>query len=90
MKPRVAEALSGDDVTDAVETVAAVVLAVLAVRPVGAAHLAPVAHRRNVVITVMLQLSSVSHSHHHHRMEMCYRSFELKTLNEKKLFFYTF
>lgn len=54
MEARVAQALPGDNVTDAVETVAAVVLAVFAVSTVGAAHLAPTAHKRNVLITVIV------------------------------------
>lgn len=61
VKPRVAQALSGDDVTDAVETVTAVVLAVLAVRAVRAAHLAPIAHKRNAVIAAIFELGSMSH-----------------------------
>lgn len=54
MEARVAQALPGDNVTDAVETVAAVVLAVFAISTVGAAHLAPIAHKRNVLITVIV------------------------------------
>lgn len=54
MEARVAQALPGDNVTDAVETVAAVVLAVFAVSTVGATHLAPTAHKRNVLITVIV------------------------------------
>lgn len=54
MKARVAEALAGDNMTNAVETVAAVVLAVFAVSTIGAAHLTPIAHKRNVLITVIV------------------------------------
>lgn len=60
IKSGVTEALSGDNVTDAVITVTAVVLTVLSICSVGAAHLAPIAHRRNVVITVILKLSRMS------------------------------
>lgn len=54
MEARVAEAFPGYDMTNAVETVAAVVLAVFAVSTIGAAHLAPIAHMRNVLITVIV------------------------------------
>lgn len=59
IKSRVTQALSGDNMTDAVKTVTAVVLTVLAVCAVGAAHLAPITHKRNVLITVIVKLSSV-------------------------------
>lgn len=59
IKYRVTQALSGDNMTDAVKTVTAVVLTVLAVCAVGAAHLAPITHKRNVLITVIVKLSSV-------------------------------
>lgn len=56
IKSRVTQALSGDNMTDAVKTVTAVVLAVLPICAVGAAHLAPIAHKRNVMITVIFQV----------------------------------
>lgn len=54
MEAWVAQALPGDNMTNAVETVAAVVLAIFAVSTIRAAHLAPMAHRRNVLITVIV------------------------------------
>lgn len=51
MKPWVTQALSCDNMTDAIETVATVVLTVLAVCAIGATHLTPIKHRRNVMIT---------------------------------------
>lgn len=54
MEARVAEAFPGDNMTNAVETVAAVVLAVFAVSTIRAAHLTPIAHKRNVLITVIV------------------------------------
>lgn len=68
IKPRVTQALSGDNVTDAVKTVTAVVLTVLAVHAIGAAHLAPITHKRNVMITIIFMLSRVSHRRYR-RME---------------------
>lgn len=65
VKPRVTQALSGDNMTDAVVAVTAVVLAVLAVRAIRAAHLAPITHERNAVITVIFKLSGMSHGHYH-------------------------
>lgn len=66
IKARVTQALSGDNVTDAIKTVAAVVLTVLAVCAVGAAHLAPVTHTRNAVITVItVQITRTRHGHFH-------------------------
>lgn len=62
IKARVAQALPSDNVTDAVKTVTAVVLAVLAVSTVGAAHLAPMAHKRNALITVIFTPGSRSQS----------------------------
>lgn len=53
IKPRVTQALSGDNVTDAVETVTAVVLTVLAIRAVGAAHLAPVPSPARVTVRAL-------------------------------------
>ncbi len=65
IKPRVAQTLSGDNMTDAVKTVTAVVLTVLAICAIGAAHLAPITHKRNAMITVIFKLSSMSHRHYH-------------------------
>lgn len=65
IKPRVTQALSGDNMTDAIKTVTAVVLTVLTIRAVGAAHLAPITHRRNAMITVISKLLSMSHGHYH-------------------------
>ena len=45
IKARVAQTLSADHVANAVETMAAVVLAILAIRAVGAAHLTPITQR---------------------------------------------
>lgn len=45
METWVAQALAGDDMTNAVETVAAVVLAIFAVSAIRAAQLAPVTHK---------------------------------------------
>lgn len=53
MEARVAQALPGDNMTNAVETVAAVVRAIFTVSTIGAAHLAPMAQKRNVLITVL-------------------------------------
>lgn len=58
IKARVAQALPSDNMTEAVKTVTAVVLAVLAVSTVGAAHLAPIAHKRNALITVISSLAA--------------------------------
>lgn len=63
IKARVAQALPSDNMTDAVKTVTAVVLAVLAVSTVGAAHLAPMADKRNALITVIFTPGSRSQSH---------------------------
>lgn len=60
IKPRVAQALSGDNVTDTIKTVTAVILAVFAIRAVGAAYLTPTTHRWNAVITGI----SMSHGHY--------------------------
>lgn len=60
IKPWVTQALSGDNMTEAVKTVTAVVLTVLAISAIGAAHLAPITHKRNVMITVIFKLSSMS------------------------------
>lgn len=62
IKARVAQALPSDNMTDAIKTVTAVVLAVLAVSTVGAAHLAPMAHKRNALITVIFMPGSRSQS----------------------------
>lgn len=51
--------------TDAVKTVTAVVLTVLAICAIGAAHLTPMTHKRNAVITVIFKLSSMTHRHYH-------------------------
>lgn len=56
----VAEAFPGDHMTTAVETVAAVVLAVFAISTVGAAHFAPIAHKRNVLITVVVAANTIT------------------------------
>lgn len=50
IKSRVTQALSGDNMTDAVKTVTAVVLTVLAICAVGAAHLAPVPNPARVTV----------------------------------------
>lgn len=60
VKARVAQALSCDNMADPVKTVAAIVLAVLSVGAVGAAHFAPIARKRNTGITVIFRPSSVS------------------------------
>lgn len=60
VKARVAQALSRDNMADPVKTVAAIVLAVLSVGAVGAAHFAPIARKRNAGITVIFWPSSVS------------------------------
>lgn len=65
IKSRVTQALSGDNMTDAVITVTAVVLTVFAIRAVGAAYLTPIEQRRNAMITVIIKLSSLSHGHYH-------------------------
>lgn len=65
IKSRVTQAFSGDNMTDAVITVTAVVLTVFAIRAIGAAHLAPITQRRNAMITVIITLSSMSHGHYH-------------------------
>lgn len=60
IKPRVAQALSCDNMTDPVKTVAAVVLTVLAISAIGATHLTPVIQKKNATITVIFKLSSMS------------------------------
>lgn len=60
IKPGVTQALSGDNMTDAVKTVTAVVLTVLAISAIGATHLAPITHKRNAMITVIFKLSTMS------------------------------
>lgn len=61
IKSWVTQALSGDNMTNAVKAVTAVVLTVLAVGAVGAAHLTPTTHRKNAVITVITKLDKMSH-----------------------------
>lgn len=53
IKAWVTQALSGDNMTDAVEAVAAVVLAVLAIRAIRAAHLAPVPNPAGVTVRAL-------------------------------------
>lgn len=65
IKSRVTQALSGDNMTDAVKTVTAVVLTVLAIGAVRAAHLAPMTHTRNAMIIVIFKIPSISHGHYH-------------------------
>lgn len=60
VKARVAQALPRDNVADAVKTVAAVVLAVLPICAVGAAHFTPMARKRNAVITVIFRRKGAS------------------------------
>lgn len=62
IKARVAQALSCDNVADPVKTVVAIVLAVLAICAIGAAHFTPITHKRNAVITVILRPNKVSQS----------------------------
>lgn len=56
IKAWVTKALSGDKITDTIETMAAVVLAVLAICAVGAAYLTPT-RRGNDTITVIFNCS---------------------------------
>lgn len=67
IKPGVTEALSGNNMTDAIKTMTAVVFTVLAICAIGAAHVTPITHRKNVLIThnVILKLRSMSHGHYH-------------------------
>lgn len=60
VKAGVAQALPRDNVADAVKTVAAVVLAVLSICAIGAAHFTPIARKRNAVITVISRRNSAS------------------------------
>lgn len=60
VKARVAQALPCDNVADAVKTVAAVVLAVLSICAIGAAHFTPIARKRNAVITVIFRRDGAS------------------------------
>lgn len=53
IKPRVTQALSGDNMTDPVEAVTAVVLAVLAICAVWAAHLTPVPNPAGVTVRAL-------------------------------------
>lgn len=53
IKSRVAQALSGDNMTDAVKTVTAVILTVLAICAVGAAHLTPVPNPASVTVRAL-------------------------------------
>lgn len=62
VKARVAQALSCDNMADPVKTVAAIVLAVLAICAIGAAHFTPITHKRNSVITVIFRPDGVSQS----------------------------
>lgn len=55
VKAGVAQALPRDNMADAVKTVAAVVLAVLSICAIGAAHFTPMARRRNAVITAIFR-----------------------------------
>lgn len=74
IKPWITQALSRDNMAHAIKTVTAVVLTVLSVSAIGAAHLAPITHQRNVVITVISKLSSVSIIQHYHSVEKKYHS----------------
>lgn len=65
IKPRVTQALSGDNMTDAIKTVTAVVHTVLAICAIGAKHLTPITHKRNAMITVIFKISSMSHRYYH-------------------------
>ena len=51
--------------TDAVKTVTAVILTVLAICAVGAAHLTPIIHKRNSMITVIFKLRNMRHRHYY-------------------------
>ncbi len=63
IKPWVTQTFSSDKVTDAIKTVTAVVLTVLAICAIGAANLTPITHKRNAMITVIFKLSSPRHYH---------------------------
>lgn len=67
VKAGVAQALSGDHVTDAVKTMTAVVFTVLTIGAVGAAHLTPVTRTESVSVTrnAIFKLRRVSHRHYH-------------------------
>lgn len=79
IKARVAQALSCDNMADPVKTVATIVLTVLAICAIGAAHFTPITHKRNAVITVIFRPNGVSHS-----LSRCgkqhYSSYSLKEL----------
>lgn len=60
VEPWVTQALSGDHVTDAVITVAAVVFTILAVSAVGAANLTPTARTKNFTISAFNKKQYVS------------------------------
>lgn len=60
VKARVAQALSSDNMADPVKTVAAIVLAVLSICAIGAAHFTPIARKRNALITVIFRPNAVS------------------------------
>lgn len=62
IKARVTQALPCDNMADPVKTVAAIVLAVLAICAVGAAHFTPITHKRNAVITVIFRPNGVIQS----------------------------
>lgn len=53
IKPRVTQALSGDNMTNTIKTVTAVVLTVLAIRAVGATHLTPVPNPAGVTVRAL-------------------------------------
>lgn len=62
IKARVTQALSCDNMADPVKTVPAIVLAVLAICAIGAAHFTPITHKRNAVITIIFRPDEVSQS----------------------------
>lgn len=53
IKPGVTQALSGNNMTDAIKTMAAVVFTVLTIRAVGAAHLTPVPNPARVTVRTL-------------------------------------
>lgn len=62
IKARVAQALSCDNMADPVKTVAAIVLAILAICAIGAVHFTPITHKRNAVIAVIFRPNRLSQS----------------------------
>jgi len=88
IKAWVTQALSSDNMTDAIKTVTAVVLAVLAVCAVGATHLTPMTYRRNAMITVIFNIRGNSTGHktktekgrQNNKMGICFHGSELHSV----------